>query len=526
MSDTNVIGPEAIISELDQLRLQLEQAKMTHRNASFRFTRESRVLKRVITKLSETCLGYHDDLDKGVVELTRALEQQKDVSKLIPHIAVLERMLKKNTQKMEKQKSHLDKRVRHSGETLQRIPGLPAQLKRDLRNLLSFPSIKHNKQLDQAIRLLGIYERAIKIITSNSAHTLNRGIDTSLSKEIQEKLANELQHLIGELDFTGESGDLLSDIRVKLLTGVTVEDLIELTLQILKLVIQGTHFERKTSEQFLSQVNTSLSGVIKTTRQSLEQNESYTKNRHEMNQELASLAATSQDTLNKTTNLEDAKAALKPLLAQINMLTERLQHNEQRELAMHDRMNHSKNQLEALYELTQDYRRRLEDQAKRLQLDPLTQTLNRSAFLEHLETEYHRWIRAQHSLRIVMLDIDNFKALNDSFGFSAGDKALRIIARTIQGETRETDTVARFSGEEFIILLPDFDEKSSQTMLVNLQRKINRLPFKFRDQNITITMSIAATTFKDSDTPEVVLTRLNLALKETKQNGTNQILWK
>jgi hypothetical protein len=205
MSDTSVALPENLISELEQLKLQLEQAKTVHRNASLKFTRESRVLKRVIAKLSDTCLGYHDDLDKGVFALKTALEQQQDVSRLVPLLAVLERMLKKNTYKMDKQKDHLDERVKQSGETLQRIPGLPAQLKRELRNLLSFPSVKNNKQLDNAIRLLSIYERAIKIIMSNSVHSLNRDGYNGVSKETQNKLSEELQHLISELDFNGES---------------------------------------------------------------------------------------------------------------------------------------------------------------------------------------------------------------------------------------------------------------------------------------------------------------------------------
>jgi diguanylate cyclase (GGDEF)-like protein len=526
MSDTSVALPESLLSELEQLKLQLEQTKTVHRNASLKFTRESRVLKRVIAKLSETCLGYHDDLDKGVLALKAALEQQHDVSRLVPHLAVLERMLKKNTYKMEKQKNHLDERVKQSGETLQRIPGLPAQLKRDLRNLLSFPSVKDNKQLDNAIRLLSIYERAIKIIMSNSAHTLNREGYAGISKETQNKLAEELQHLINELDFNGESGDLLADMRIKLLAGVTFDDLIEMTLQILKLVIQGTHFERKTSEQFLSQVNSSLSRTIKTNNQCIEQSISDAEHRKEIHRELSQLAGNSQNALDRAGSVEEARTAVKPLLEQISTLTERLQHNEKREQTVHERMNQNKRQLDALFELTQDHRRRLEDQAKQLKLDPLTKTLNRTAFIEYLETEYHRWIRAQHPLHIVLFDLDDFKKINDSFGYSAGDKALKIIARSIAQEMRERDILARFSGEEFVALLPDFDQASCQTLLQNIQRKINQLPFKFREQNITITVSVSVSAFNDPDTPEEIMERLNLALSEAKQKGSNQIVWK
>lgn len=521
MSEKKLTGREEIFAQIDQLKLQLERAKLKHRDASFKHTRESKVLKRVVANLSEACLGYNDDLDKAVLSLKSEFEKRQDVSKLIPRLAILERMLKQNSYAMEKKKVHLDERVKHSGETLQRIPGLPAQLKRDLRNLLSFPSIKNHNQLDQATRLLAIYERAIKIITSNSSHTLQN--DPALNKELLAKLSEELQHLISELDFDGESGDLLSDIRIKLLVGVDSDALLELTLQILKLVIQGTHYERKTSEQFLSQVNSSLDKSIKSSVKNLEQSESYAKHRQQMTSELVDITQETETALENAEDLDTAKSAIKPLLEQINMLTERLKHNEQREMAILERVSHNNNQLVGLHQVTQDHRRRLEEQSHRMLIDPLTKVFNRAAFLERLELEYHRWIRNQHNLRILLLDIDNFKALNDSFGYAAGDKALKIIARTISKQIREEDILARFSGEEFILLLPNLADKECQNLLQNLQLQISKLPFKFKDQNITVTASIALSQLKDSDTPEEVLDRLNLALNEAKRRGNNQI---
>lgn len=524
MSELNAVGREEILKQIDQFKLQLEQARLKHRDASFKHSREAKVLKRVVTNLSTACMGYSAELDEAVSALKIAFQQQQDVSKLIPRLAVLERMLKQNTNTMEKKKVNLDERVRHSGETLQRIPGLPAQLKRDLRNLLSFPSVKNGNQLDQATRLLAIYERAIKIITSSSIHTLQS--PTGINQELLNKLADELQHLINELDFDGESGDLLNDIRIKLLVGVSAEALIELTLQILKLVIEGTHYERKTSEQFLNQVNTSLNKVIKSSVQNVEQSQSYSEHRKQMASELLDILAESQVALDKADTLDAAKSAVRPLLEQIAMLTERLKHNEQRESAVLERMQYNNRQMEGLYQLTQDHRRRIDDQSKRSLIDSLTSVFNRAAFLERLELEYHKWIRAQNSITLVLFDIDQFKTLNDSFGFSAGDKALKIIARTITKEARDIDIVARFSGEEFIMILPDLQPKECLMRIEKIQLQISKLPFRFRDQNITITASASCTSIRDTDTPEELLDRLNLALGEAKRRGNNQVIIK
>ncbi|MDN3696585.1 GGDEF domain-containing protein [Vibrio clamense] len=514
-----------IQTQLHQLKSQLEQVRLTQRDTSFKFKREQKILKRIVTSLSSACVGTNSQLDSNLIALKQELEQQKEISALIPRLAVLERMLKQKTLAMEKQTGHLDEQIKHSGETLQRVTGLPAQLKRDLRNLLSFPATNGNKKVDHAIRLLTIYERAIKIMASNSSHSVG-SFDHSPDKELFSCLTDELQHLITELDFDGESGDVLIDIRAKLLIGVSTESLLELTLQILKLVIQGTHLERKTSEQFLEQINSSLASSLKTSSQNSDQSQSYFEHRKGMNDELSSLVKRSQESVQDSSELDELKQTINPLLSQLSSLSERLHHAEQREQALNERMAYGQNQLEALFEVTQDYRRRLDDQAQRMLLDPLTKVYNRTALTDRLELEYRRWIRSQKALKMVLFDIDNFKKINDSFGYTAGDKALKIIARTIAKAASDTDTVARFSGEEFILILPEQTDEYCHELIKGIQQSVSKLPFKFRDQSITITLSASTTSFKDSDTPEIILERLNCSLNEAKNLGTNQVVWK
>lgn len=512
-------------SQLHNLKSQLEQVRLTQRDTSFKFKREQKVLQRIVASLSCAYKSENPRLQAGLMELKQAIEQQQDVSTLIPKLAVLERLLKQQGLAMDKQTEHLDTQIKHSGETLLRLTGLPAKIKRDLRDLLSYSNGLSHPKSEQALRLLGLYERSVKIITANPDYSVNQ-IASSSDRELLLRLSDELQHLITELDFEGESGELLTDIRAKLLIGVNTHTLLELTLQTLKLVIEGTNFERKTSEQFLEQVNASLSSSLKSSAQNVQQSQSYFDHRQEMNSELSDLLTDTQEKVNGAEDITELKNEVSPLFDQLNSLTERLKHAEQREQALLERMSYGKTQLEALFEVTQDYRRRLEDQAERMLLDPLTKVYNRAAFGDRLELEYRRWIRAQHSLRVVLLDIDGFKSINDSFGYTAGDKALKIIARTIKKELQDTDTVARFSGEEFILLLPEQSDNDVFKLIQTIQSQVSKLPFKFRDRNLMITLSAACTSFKDSDTPEEVLERLNLCLNEAKTLGKNQLVWR
>ncbi|MCV6020638.1 hypothetical protein OFO93_29425, partial [Escherichia coli] len=104
-----------------------------------------------------------------------------------------------------------------------------------------------------------------------------------------ECLAVDLQHTITELDFEGECGERLLDIRAKLLLGVNAESLIELTLSTLKLVVEATKFERKASSQFLDQLNSALASNLKTVHQNVDQHHTYFEHRQELNAEMNGL---------------------------------------------------------------------------------------------------------------------------------------------------------------------------------------------------------------------------------------------
>ncbi|MCE0493046.1 GGDEF domain-containing protein [Vibrio salinus] len=426
---------------------------------------------------------------------------------------------------MEKQLTNLAPQLRQGGEMLLRLPGLPAKLKRDLRDLLNFPTKKSASLSDQTTRLLGLYERSIKIMASNP-HMSEFERSNSTEQDLLAQLSSELQTLITELDFEGEYGERLYDIRAKLLIGVNGQELLDLTLNVLELVVHGTEHERKASEKFLHDLSNSVSTQLKASSQNVTQSKNNSENRGEMYQDLSKLLSRSQDILNRNDDLESMKSRLNPVFSELALIIERLEDAESREKTLIERMEFQKSQIKTLRDSTHDYRHRLEEQTARLQQDPLTKTYNRNAFYNKLEHEYHRWIKNQLPLRIVLFDIDNFKHLNDQFGFTAGDKALKIIARTIHSHIPSNTVLARFAGEEFIIMFPDCDNDSTFKAVEQIKTKVSQLPFKFRNKSIQITLSAASTEFIESDTPEEVLDRIRHYLNEAKESGSSQFLWK
>ncbi|ELR63326.1 GGDEF domain family protein [Photobacterium marinum] len=517
MTDIN-----AVASEVSKLKLRLDQAQLTYRDASLKSRREIVILKRLISRLSVACKGLDNELDEKLCELRTELEQQKDVSKLIPRLAVIERLVTRQASFTENENHLLEQQIFHSGETLKRLPGLPAQLKRELRNLLGQPSDTLVQTHKHTVRLLELYERALKLMSvSNNAMVMKDALD----HDLQLQLTNELQRLITELDFDGDDGERLMNIRNRLLLGVSPKTLIELSLEVLRLVLDGTHNERRSSQHFLDGINSDLATLQKTTNQSVGQSSALYEHRNEMTSELATLAGTIKQGLGEHKNLEAWRPALTDLTKELLVLAERNKALEKREKALIEQLSYNEGKINGLFEQTQDYRRRLNDQERKMFLDNLTRVYNRAALHERLEHEYRRWLRYQHPLSVVMIDIDHFKEVNDNYGHLAGDKVLKIIARTIRQNLEETDFIARFGDDEFMLILPDVSEEERTKRLTKIRESITQLPFRFRDQNVSITVSIGATLFHGNDTPDDILERTGKALFSAKTAGNNRMLW-
>lgn len=157
--------------------------------------------------------------------------------------------------------------------------------------------------------------------------------------------------------------------------------------------------------------------------------------------------------------------------------------------------------------------------------DQLTQLKNRLYFDNKFEEEWQRCSRMKVPLSVLLMDIDNFKAINDTYGHLIGDECLRQIASTISSELhRASDCVARFGGDEFVALLPNADEDETRVIAEKLIRAISSAKLKFNNKKIQITCSIGtATTQPDyNNNKQELLSQADLALYQAKTNGRNQ----
>ena len=168
----------------------------------------------------------------------------------------------------------------------------------------------------------------------------------------------------------------------------------------------------------------------------------------------------------------------------------------------------------------------LEDEIRRLSeevsTDPLTQVANRRGLMRVFDQEQSRMSRDGGSLAVGLLDIDNFKKLNDTLGHQTGDEALKFLSQLVQRSLRPRDTLARYGGEEFVVLLPDTPVEEAQSVLTRLQRELSAELFMHEDKQTFVTFSAGVTPYRPGETLDAALDRADEALYQAKRTGKNR----
>ncbi|EKT4521309.1 diguanylate cyclase [Pseudomonas putida] len=169
------------------------------------------------------------------------------------------------------------------------------------------------------------------------------------------------------------------------------------------------------------------------------------------------------------------------------------------------------------------YREHLEEQRQKALLDPLTGLPNRAAWSERVEQEVKKWQVQGGNLLMAILDLDHFKRINDSYGHLAGDKVLKIVAGQLRKRLRGQDFIARFGGEEFVLLLPQTVPEVGAKLAEVLRATVEACPFHFKGERVVITTSIGFSAFRVGERADQVLKRADAALYRAKDQGRNRV---
>ena len=231
-----------------------------------------------------------------------------------------------------------------------------------------------------------------------------------------------------------------------------------------------------------------------------------------------------QSSMHEAADLGDLKHVLENHLeGLLDTMEQHRKQRDEREQQMAGRLHSLAERVAHMEQEALGFREHLEEQRQKALIDPLTGLPNRAAWSERLDHEICLWQQQGNTLSLAMLDLDHFKRINDNYGHLAGDKVLKIIAGVLRKRLRGTDFIARFGGEEFVLLMPATGVGTGVKLLENLRTAIEACPFHFKGEPVTITLSIGLTEFKAGEHSDLVLKRADQALYKAKHAGRNQV---
>jgi len=187
-----------------------------------------------------------------------------------------------------------------------------------------------------------------------------------------------------------------------------------------------------------------------------------------------------------------------------------------------DIQSHLRQEVQRANKTIQDLHAQVQTLEVTTTLDPLTKTFNRYALQKHL-SELLSKDRQTQELFLLMIDIDNFKAINDQHGHIAGDKVLIFIAKLLKKTLRDGDKVYRFGGEEFVIILNRTDLAGAQLVANRSLSLCRQNKPVFHNEQIAVTLSVGLTQTRNNDTMDGVIHRADVALYRAKKNGKDRM---
>lgn len=376
-------------------------------------------------------------------------------------------------------------------------------------------------------RLFGSGARVETVEASSDEADLDRGDaeETGQRLRVARRVGELLGHMLGQVSLDPASEARARRLQESLLNSDNWDELREGLNGVAELVIAAVTRSQREFEAFLRRLDERLESLRQcfsdqSTAQTGRLNASEALDR-EIRDELQTLG----EQVESSADFDQLKASVGQHLESISGAVERFRTQEterERNLSQQLELMHEK--LAAVETHSEQMREELAEERQKALRDVLTQLPNREAWQERLAFEYQRWQRYRHPLTVGVLDIDYFKRVNDCYGHKAGDRVLQLVAKALNDRLRTTDFIARFGGEEFVILMPETPPDVASSVLDGMRKHIAALPFHFRGEPVSVTFSAGLAEFVEGDDEDDVFDRADKALYQAKDSGRDRVL--
>ncbi|SFG97623.1 GGDEF domain-containing protein [Neptunomonas qingdaonensis] len=482
----------------DQLRLAVSHLTLGLQGQSSDLDHELTLLRSTLNSLSSPppSRGVVTNLGKHIRKLDQSREK---ITKAITKI-VLEWI------------SQLKNHVSATSSELESLLELERVVAESVESNYKFPSL-----LQRLVSLQAAVLASEKAELSTVKSQTSFDIDLSL-------IGTELIQLIHSLNLTREGRQEANALVGRIEQGLVLEALSEVLANVVVLAQLAAASSNEDFENYLITLNTQLVEVQGFLHESHSEQMVSGKAHRQLDERVRHDVTTISKAVKDSRDLGELKMSVSSQLAGIVQVMDDFKRGEEeRDGKLQERYDALMRHVAEMEEETGRVKAHMEEERLKARTDALTGLPNRAAYDDHLEKEFERWARYQQGFSVAVGDLDFFKRINDTYGHLAGDKVLRLISRVLTKNLRGSDFVARFGGEEFVILMPSTQAEEGAKAIEKLRESISKSPFNFHGQPVTITMSFGVTETRESDTKDGLFARADAALYKAKQEGRNRV---
>lgn len=394
-----------------------------------------------------------------------------------------------------------------------------------VKKRINFPALKkHTNRARTRRDLIPIIEVIAQQI--ESAYTSDEPLPIEVNEESIKAIAEAMQQFFEQLDPPVDLKQRIAELE-KFFNEKhnQVGDLIHCLNSLAEVVhelCQRLAFQRNELESFFVDLSNRLKDLDAGLQQSTQLNEKSKENAEKMDTAVHEEMQTIHDSMANVIEIEQLKLSIQERLDAIDQHLQSFQDDES------TRLDKANSVIKELSEKIEDLevegdklRTRIEESEQHAMRDMLTGIPNRQAYEERIGNEIARCRRYESPLCLVVWDVDKFKAVNDNYGHAAGDKVLKVVAETLDKHIRATDFIARFGGEEFVLLLPEIGLEAAAQVANKLREIIAETPFHFRDSRVAVTISGGVAQLKKDEPANDFFERADKALYAAKEKGRN-----
>lgn len=498
-------------------------------NKETALTHQLDILTKLIILLGKTYSGVSKPIDDELQKLTGHLSGKPDFTLAEVSINKLTSLIHNSDESVKVFANKASKRLKANLAQLMKgyqqdqvISRRCAQLIFELEQ--PFVNLSTSQKTQQQVNdfMLGLSQRNQLSNNQTTATNAPAKADSGAIAKANNHIVEELHQLINTYSQRHPEDIKLQEIKQCLSRGMSDDEILQSCVAMIRAIVRDSVSETKMTGKVMQSLTSSLTGINSEMGKSIGKISASFASRKSNDSDLKSALSEVGETIHQSDSLETLQSKAKQQIEHIlSSISQREADEQQEKTALIELLDDMQNQLTVLQSRAERYQKKLAEQLVSNQTDELTGLPNRQCYNERLAATIKYVSEKQLSFSLVMVDIDFFKRINDQFGHAAGDKTLREVGRQLSKNLTKQDFLSRWGGEEFAIIsivndLPSFEQKLNE-----LRESISRIPFKFKDEKISITASFGAAVYHNNENETSLFERADKQLYAAKEAGRN-----